>query len=550
MAKPSNIGIFQSYYPCKVPKKRIQCRRGRRRIITNLVVSIYTKMLHLFDTKRKEINLWILSFGLLIITYFPTLRMPIQGDDFFALLNTNPDEPVSIIAESAHGFRFALESFLNGQTSHFYPTGFFFDVGLKRIMIDAYSFGSSASAVQSSVYISLGIGTFLSVCFFLSGVFSLMKNSKKPVWFATPVAIGLFASLQLSTKWSTYDPLVVHPIFGAATTFVGFFYLAIISRDLSRHIKPWKIALNSIIGIVGVSIYEGFYPFLFAAITINLYGILITKRSNDYNIQWKQSIAVVLPVALVFITRIYSRVKSTSEYQGTDIGISSKTFVSTITSFRSTSPGGMWNRAWNEVQLNGFYVESTIYFLVIIANALISVSYFYLNKSKLVEKKKQNDKTKLLIPAGLILALLIFGDFLFSLSKQWSDYLMIPGLTYMNALTSYWGWSIMIGILILFALQKVKNKKYFLSLIIILTSWGNVQFVLNSHAAQSEILNPSPFGSDLIRILESEPKLNMEDRCNLLTPFASNGSLGPNWRENVNRMYQIRFDTTFCDFKP
>jgi hypothetical protein len=507
-------------------------------------------MLHLFDTKRKEVNLWIVSFSLLVITFFPTLRMPIQGDDFFALLNTNPDEPVSIFAESAHGFRFALESFLNGQTSHFYPTGFFFDVGLKRIMIEAYSFGSSASAVQSLVYLSLGVGTFLSVCFFLSGVFSLMKNSRKPVWFATPVAIGLFASLQLSTKWSTYDPLVVHPIFGAVITFVGFFYLAAISRDLSRHIKPWKIALNSIIGIVGVSTYEGFYPFLLAAITMNLYGILITRRNKAYNIQWKQSIAVVFPVALVFITRIYSRMKSTSEYQGTDIGISRKTFVSMITSFRSTSPGGMWHRAWNEVQLNGFYIESTIYFLVIIANGLILVSYFYLNKSKFVEKKKQNDKTKFLIPSALVLALLIFGDFLFSLSKQWADYLMTPGLTYMNALTSYWGWSIMIGILILFTQQKAKNKLHFLSLIIILTSWGNLQFALNSQVAQSEILNPTPFRSDLIRILESEPKLTMEDRCNLLTPFSSNGSLGPNWRENVNRMYQIRFGTTFCSIRP
>jgi hypothetical protein len=110
-------------------------------MIRNLPQTSYTSALKLFATRRREIILWIISLTILYITLAPTLRMPIQGDDFFALLNTNQDESVSTLAESSQAFRFALESFINGQTSHFFPSGFFLDVGMKRLMIEAYLFG-------------------------------------------------------------------------------------------------------------------------------------------------------------------------------------------------------------------------------------------------------------------------------------------------------------------------------------------------------------------------------------------------------------------------
>jgi hypothetical protein len=519
-------------------------------MIRNLPQTSYTSALKLFATRRREIILWIISLTILYITLAPTLRMPIQGDDFFALLNTNQDESVSTLAESSQAFRFALESFINGQTSHFFPSGFFLDVGMKRLMIEAYLFGSSASDVQSIVYLFLGIGTFFSVTFFLSGIFCCLKKDIKPVFFATPIAIGLFVSLQLSTKWSTYDPLVVHPVYGAGVTFIGFFYLAILSRNLSQSVNPTKIVLISLLGIMGVSMYEGFYPFLFSAIVMCLFLYINNKKNKDNMFSWIQSIAVMAPLAVAITSRVYSKVISTSEYGGTDINFSGKTLVSMITSFRTTAPGGMWQRAWNEINLNGYYSRFFIYFGAMLASTLIFSWSAYRKEIVNLDTNNQKNKIKFLYPAILILILLMSGDFLFSLSNQWSDYLMIPGLTYMNALTSYWGWSILIAFLILFTLQKIKSKTYFLIFMVILVFWGNIQFALNTQVAHSELLSPTPFQSDVIRILELDPSLTTQDRCNLFEPFSSNGSLGSNWRENVNMMYQKRFGVSFCDFEP
>ena len=75
---------------------------------------------------------------------------------------------------------------------------------------------------------------------------------------------------------------------------------------------------------------------------------------------------------------------------------------------------------------------------------------------------------------------------------------------------------------------------------------AGVQLVLNQAAVAVEVEHPTPFGVDLVKILDEGTPLDETGRCALLAGVPQSLEL-PGWRDTLNRQYASRHGVVFCD---
>ena len=161
--------------------------------------------------------LWFLGTLVVGAAVWPTLSVPVQADDMLTLFNLGLSDHGGLLPSGFDTMTGSVSSFIDGETSHFFPIGLWLDVTLKRAMLGASGHHVTASAIHHLVFLLLAIGTFVSSTLMVA---ALRRGECRTRFgtaiFAVPVALGFAVAVQVTTIWSTYDPLVVHPVFGGS----------------------------------------------------------------------------------------------------------------------------------------------------------------------------------------------------------------------------------------------------------------------------------------------------------------------------------------------
>jgi hypothetical protein len=76
-------------------------------------------------------------------------------------------------------------------------------------------------------------------------------------------------------------------------------------------------------------------------------------------------------------------------------------------------------------------------------------------------------------------------------------------------------------------------------------AFGGVQQLLNRTAVEAEVEHPTPFGVDLVEILDDGTSLDEVDRCALLAGVPQSNQI-PGWLDSLNRQYALRHGVPFC----
>ena len=395
-------------------------------------------------------TLWFLGTLVVGAAVWPTQSVPVQADDMLTLFLGSSDHG-GLIPSAFDTMTGSVSSFMDGETSHFFPIGLSLDVTLKRAMLGASRHHVTASALHHLVFLLLAIGTFVSSTMLVA---ALRREECRTRFgtaiFAVPVALGFGAAVQVTTNWSTYDPLVVHPVFGGLVTLLGVTYLMLLSYALQHVRRQFNTVACALLSVIGVAVYEGFYPFVAVAMVMVLARVVLGPWAS-FAEQAKLGLYAIGPgLALIAGTRLWSARVSLSTYRGTQVELGFQTLVSWVTSIQTTMPGATWGRTLRSVLTNGTAYITPLTLLGGVAT-LMALTVWILAARTLDEGKGQQGHGTLssftslewIVPVG---GMLLLGPMVFVVSTQWSEYLLEAGATYMSATTSYWAWAMMIGI--------------------------------------------------------------------------------------------------------
>jgi hypothetical protein len=492
--------------------------------------------------------LWLLGTLVAGAAVWPTLSVPVQADDMLTLFNLGvPDE--GLLPSGIDTMTGSLSSFVDGETSHFFPIGLPLEVTLKRAMLAASAHGLTASGIHHLVFLLLAIGTFVSSTLMVAALRRGDRGTRfGAAIFAVPVAIGFAVAVQVTTIWSTYDPLVSHPVFGGFVTLLGVTYLMLLTYALQAVHRRFKVLACALLSVIGVAVYEGFYAFVAVAMLMVFTRVVLGRAT------WREPLklglwAVGPGFALIVGTRLWSGRASVSTYGGTEVDLGLRSLVSWVTSMQTTMPGSTWGRTVRSVPADGLDYVTPLALLGGIA-AFVALSVWLLAARTLDRDNGHLGRGtasslasfEWLVPLA---GMLLLGPMVFAVSAQWGEYLLEAGATYMNATTSYWAWAMMIGI----GLQRLvatRSRVLLGTVLSIVLVFAGVQQFLNRSAVAVEVEHPTPFGVDLVKILDDGTPLDETGRCALLEGVPQSLAI-PGWRDTLNWQYASRHGVVFCD---
>ncbi len=494
--------------------------------------------------------LWLLGTLVVGAAVWPTMSVPVQADDMLTLFNLGSSDQDGLLPSGIDAMTRSLSSFIDGESSHFFPIGAALELTLKRVMLRASAHDVTASGIHHLVFLVFAIGTFVSSTLM---VVALRRGERRTRFgaaiFAVPVAVGFAAAVQVTTIWSTYDPLVAHPVFGGFVTLLGVTYLMLLTYALRSVHRRFNVIACALLSVFGVAVYEGFYSFVAVAMLMVLARIVLGPRAS-WREQLKVGLGAVGPgFALIVGTRLWSTRASVSTYGGTEVDLGLRSLVSWMTSMQTTMPGSTWSRTMRLVPADGADYVTPLALVGGVA-AFVAVAVWLLaartldGDNGLPGPGAASPLTSLewLVP---IAGMLLLGPMVFAVSAQWGEYLLDAGATYMSATTSYWAWAMMIGI----GLQRVvttRSRVLLGAVLSIVLVFAGVQQFLNRSAVAVEVEHPTPFGVDLVKILDDGTPLDETGRCALLAGVSQSLTI-PGWRDTLNRQYASRHGVVFCD---
>jgi hypothetical protein len=493
--------------------------------------------------------LWLLGTFMVGVAVWPTMSVPVQADDMLTLFNLGSANRDGLLHLATATMDRSMSSFIDGETSHFFPIGLTLEVTLKGAMLRASAHGATASGIHHVVFLLFAIGTYVSSTLLVAGLRRAERTSRfGAAIFAVPVALGFAVAVQVTTLWSTYDPLVSHPVFGGFVTLVGVTYLMLVTYALQPPSRWYYVVASALLSVLGVAVYEGFYAFVAIAMLMVFARVMLGPRA-----QWRKAVllglwAVGPGFALIVGARLWSARASVSTYGGTEVDLSLTTVVSWVTSMQTTAPGSTWANTMRSVPADRFdYVTSQA--LLGGIGAIAAISAWLLAARRLDRSSMRSTprthaphvSLEWLVPVA---GMLLLGPLVFAVSTQWAAYYLTDGVTYMSATTSYWAWAMMIGIG-LDRLAGMRSRLLLGTVLSLVLAFAGVQQLLNGSAVALEVEHPTPFGVDLVKILDDGTPLDEAGRCALLTGVPQSQEI-PGWLDTLNRQYASRHGVAFC----
>lgn len=494
---------------------------------------------------------WVVGAAIVTVGVRSSLDVPAQADDMLKLFGIGGPDQRSIVGEWWSAVRFQTDSFLAGDDRHFYPIGFALDKSLKRVMLHADGWGTTANTVHHGVFLVAALATFVAATHLIARLRPARPTGLGAAAWAVPVALGFVAAAQVTTLWALYDPLVVHPVFGALATCVGFTYLAVLARvrEGTAHLR--SAVACTVLGVFGVLLYEGFYVFVAAALMMVVQHAWVHRVPGVSLVDRVRAVApgaraaLLAPIAIVLVSRTVSHFVARSDYQGTAVSLRGRALVATVTSVQTTAPAGTWGLAERAVAAAGVAIGRPS--LLALCTLVGGAAWWTWSIRR--DPAREDD----LLPAMTrvawwppIVVIIVGTSALFAATAQWGDLLVNSGVTYMGAAGAFWGWAIVVAVCLEQVTRRVRAHLTAALAVAALVAWSVVQLGLNAAVVRAETASPTPFGVDLVRVLDDGTSLTMDERCMLLTHVPQADQID-DWRASLNRHYAARHGVEFCD---
>jgi len=257
--------------------------------------------------------LWAAGAALVLIGSRPMWRVPLQADDFWLLLTIH-DGQGDVVADSVG---YARDWIATG--THVNPVGQFLDALLNGTMLTARGDVLTASARHHGTLAVLSVVTMVVAAHLLSRLVRLASGAHlSPATLSVPLGLGFLCTVQITTPWSGFDPLVALPVYGGLQTMLGLAYLAAATRALMRTDSRVSIAGASLLGVLGFLTYDGFVTYVATVVVI----AWVFRRSWDSGTgrtRWALAWLVLPPLATLLVRRLVVATHDVG-YAGTEWG--------------------------------------------------------------------------------------------------------------------------------------------------------------------------------------------------------------------------------------
>lgn len=496
---------------------------------------------------------WAVGLAIVMVGIRSSLDVPAQADDMLKLFGIGGPQQQSLVGEWWTAVRVHTDMFLAGDDRHFYPFGLALDLSLKRAMLRADGWGTTANAVHHGVFLVTSLATFVAATHLTARLRPSGPSGRGVATCAVPVALGFVAAAQVTTVWSIYDPLVVHPIFGALATCVGFAYLAMFARVREGGTRLPTAVVCAVLGVFGVLLYEGFYVFVAAALVMVGQQIWLHRHSDPRVVDRLRAVApaarwaLLAPVAIIVMSRVVSALVATSDYQGTAVSLRGRALVATVTSLQTTAPAGTWGLAERTVAAAGVGISRPSFLALF---TLVGGAAWWAWNVRRASATDDDSPQLVTLSRPLawwppIVVVIVGTSALFAITAQWGDLLVNSGVTYMGAAGAFWGWAIVLAVGLQQVTQRAGSHALAALAVAAVVCWSVVQIGLNAAVVRVETSTPTPFEVDLVRMLDDGTALTVDERCTILTHVPQADQID-DWRGSLNRHYFERHGTEFC----
>lgn len=464
--------------------------------------------------------------------------VPVQGDDLFNLFVIEHERSNPWVATWSR-FWDQLEGWRTGNTDHFSPLGSALEIWLKRWMVEQ-PFGLSMHRVDRLAFVAAAVLSFVAVTLLVRGVVGSTASS-----CAVPVALGWAAAAQVTTVWSTYDPLVVHATFGVWVTAAGWWFMVAVHQLVARPARRrWRVAATAL-GLAGASLYVGFTVFVVAAAAMVWWPMRALRRGERLRAQRVALLWGVLPAGgLLFVTRVVSAVVSTSEYEGTSLSPGFTSISATTTGTLTMVPTANWGRALQVTRSADVHIGvPSVAWLVVLVAAAGAWWWFQGRHATTPSGHRVAGQSGSGSVAVAFAAVLIGSVVLFAFTGLWGPYLSVPGNTYMGTASVFWVWAAMIAVGLRRAADRSPRWAGAAAAAVVLVA--AVQWSINDAVVEVERRSPTPFGVDLVGLIDSGALTDEGARCEVLRGIPLVASLD-GWHDRLNAAYSARHGEPFC----
>lgn len=479
---------------------------------------------------------WAAALGVVLVVLRPVWATALQGDDFLLIFIINSEDGVGPLATGVREMvRWATVSGI-----HFNPIAYFVDGALKSAELNATAgpFGASAwhHVVLSALVVAMLPVTAVLVSR-LTGLFS--ARAVRATTLAVPIAVGFAVAAQVSAPWSMYDPLVVHPAFGALPSLIGMAYLSASVAAMPRSAPVRRMVTATALGVAGFLTYEVLMAFVVAVV-----GVALLASWRGVTIAWRRLAWLVgVPLATFAVSRAIIASHPQQDYQGTALQLGTGTVRAWLTSVATGNPAVLWGLAGRYADLG----HATPYALAATAALLVALGGWALVVLRRPAAPAGPGPRRWAATGWTVLVLAAtaaLSPVPFVVTGMWGHALAVFGTTYMHSLVPMWCWAGVIGLLTATALEVRSRARVALVLVPALALVGGFQINVNRQLAAYQLAHP-PLGVDVARIVDSTTVPPVAERCDTLHHLQAHPERDTLTRV-LNREYEERHGVPFC----
>lgn len=490
---------------------------------------------------------WLSALGIMLLALRPLWTIPLQADDFLQLFIIHYDADLTVMESSVSN----MVHWATVSDTHFNPLGNFLEALLKGGMLATTSPVITASVLHYGTIVALTLITLPLATMLLSRLVRLYSGTTVScTTLAVPVAVGFAAAAQLTALWSMFDPLVAQPVFGALPTVLGIAYLSTAIGALQESAPARRVAVPSLIGVVGFLVYESMIVFVAALLVVAWTG----RRRGLTGLRSRLPWLVVPAMTTFLVSRVIVAGHPDTGYGGTKLSLDPAMLPAWSVATATSQPGGSWGIASRYVDV-GRVVPFALLSALLVGAAL--AAWALLRRRRLRAPEERDDGAgapdghlptdgrgmAALRPLLPLAALALLAPLPYLVSEAWRDVLLTYGTTYLHSLTVLWCWAMAFALLAVILVPRLSGRWLGLALVVV-TIWVGVQFSINRQLA-AELTETPFFGIDVAQALTSSAGLSEPDRCASLAQVRAH-PVGSAWIEVLNREFEERHGEPYC----
>ncbi len=376
--------------------------------------------------KLQTIRSFGLALALLFVAYFPSLRVPVHGDDFhlqFEALGRGEGNLWTWLGYNIHS---------STQYGHFKPFGNVTDAIFQYAAYPLSDFLGIGTKyfffIEGFLFLIL---TVLAASWFMREILTLFSLNSKFRYHTLVLALSAVTSLTLQLHPWSNDPVTTYITTGMGSAALSFTILALTVKATSN---PNSRVVDTVLAIVFACIGLMYYEMILAVLPGQLVIIMYSVFGNSKTVAgtWKKLILRMLlyvgvPLGVFILGRVFSKLLDPrgGAYGGTVIELSVAGLRTLYNGFISILPGGAWKYSID--RLSTLTVTWTMLLLAAIAVILFSLAAARVARVAMKPLRWKNVWVPMLIMVSVALSAIASHAFTSKYIAEVSE----PGLVYL-----------------------------------------------------------------------------------------------------------------------